>query len=160
MSSFISYSARLALVIGVFNHFSYATMPFDETFSNCFSLPRDTVENNEFDCKTSVFEQSNKELEKEKEKLKAYIYKNYDNPWRLNDTEGAGIEIKDIFWERFNVSQKNWLVSRDAFCAAEAALPGSWASAAGDIEISCIITMNKRRIDEINMLYHPTLDNP
>lgn len=160
MSSFIGHSAKLALIIGFFNNVSYAAMPFDETFSYCFSLPRDTVENNEFDCKNRVFEESNKKLEEEKEKLKDYIYKNYDDPWLLDDTEGTGIEIKDIFWKRFNLSQKNWLASRDAFCAAEAALPGSWASAAGDIEISCIITMNKRRIDEINMLYHPELDNP
>ncbi|GLR07615.1 hypothetical protein COO59_09375 [Mixta theicola] len=158
MSSFIKYNIRLTMMLFLFNNTADASMPFDEGFSYCFTLPRNTVENNEFDCKTRVFEESNDALKKETEKLKAHIFKNYDNPWLLDDTEGIGIEIKDVFWQKFSSSQENWLASRNTFCSAEASLPGSWASAAGDIEISCIITMNRRRIDEIKMLY-PSQDD-
>ncbi|URQ60926.1 DUF1311 domain-containing protein [Pantoea alhagi] len=159
MPSFISCSAGIAIVFLFFNNAVNATMPFDKGFSYCFSLPRNAVENGQEDCKRRVFEDSNNALKKEEKKLKAYIYQNYDNPWLLDDTEGTGIEIKDVFWQRFSLSQKKWQESRDELCSAEASLPGSWASAAGDIRISCIITMNQRRIDEINMLYHPELDN-
>lgn len=153
MPSFINKAFLITICFFMLNNMAVAAMPFDDEFSYCFTLPRDTVENNEFSCKRKIFKESNQRLNNEIKKLKAYIFQNYDNPWLLEDTEGTGPQIKDVFWQKFTLSQKKWQESRDELCSAGASLPGSWASAAGDIKDSCIIMMNQRRIDEISMLY-------
>ncbi|MGD8163882.1 lysozyme inhibitor LprI family protein [Pantoea sp. FN0307] len=55
-------------------------------------------------------------------------------------------------------SQRLWLDYRKSYCDTIAA-PEENTHAYGEAQARCQINMNQRRIDEINMLYHPELEN-
>lgn len=55
-------------------------------------------------------------------------------------------------------SQRLWLDYRKSYCETIAAHEEN-THAYGEAQARCQINMNQRRIDEINMLYHPELDN-
>lgn len=60
--------------------------------------------------------------------------------------------------DNFVNNQRLWLDYRNSYCVT-IATPEENTHAYGEVQARCRINMNQRRIDEINMLYHPELDD-
>ncbi|WP_270222170.1 lysozyme inhibitor LprI family protein [Kosakonia cowanii] len=119
---------------------------------HCLSLPAyghniDTQEK----CKSALLKSSGDSLNHAVHLLHENIASNYDDPYRLNDSEGK--KIKDIFWENFQESQQAWVISRDKLCTANAALVGEWAASRDDIKTQCILDQNRDRQQFIKMTW-------
>ncbi len=119
---------------------------------HCLNLPAygDNIDTQQ-KCKNGLLKSSSDSLNHVVHLLHEKIASNYDDPYRLNDSEGK--KIKDIFWENFQESQQAWVISRDKLCTANAALVGEWAASQDEIKTQCILDQNRDRQQFIKMTW-------
>ncbi|GLR07611.1 hypothetical protein COO59_20405 [Mixta theicola] len=114
----------------------------------CFQMDEESLE-----CITEVTEKSDEVLNQ------AYIQKLQaiktadEMRWWLGRKEQ-----KMRMADNFVNSQRLWLDYRNSYCVTIAA-PEENTHAYAEAQARCHLNMNQRRIDEIDMLYHPELDD-
>jgi len=99
-------------------------------------------------CMESSRESSEKKLSAVLNDFYKAVKYNHDDSYNLDD---QNTKKSDVYIKYFEESQKQWVLSRDNFCNAIISASGSYALHSTPILDQCIINMNKRRVEEINL---------
>ncbi|QKJ87117.1 hypothetical protein PMPD1_2171 [Paramixta manurensis] len=105
------------------------------------------------DCLNNALSKSNKKLtEKYEEKLKEITYsKDYDFYDSINSDRKS---LRPKIEASYKNEQKTWIIYRESYC--KNIVSGNITGDSAFVGyISCTINMNKRRVEEINLMYNP-----
>lgn len=134
---------------GFFISSAYCSSMLDgNALKPCFRLDEESLE-----CIIEIMEKSDEVLNQVYNQKLQEIKSADEIHWWLGSREQK-LRMADNFVN----SQRLWLEYRKSYCFTIAA-PEENTHAYGEAQACCQINMNQRRIDEINMLYHPELDN-
>lgn len=128
---------------------AYGTSMLDgNALTPCFKSEQES-----FECIAAVTKKSDETLNQAYlQKLQA-IKTADETRWWLGSKEQ-----KMRMADNFSHSQRLWLDYRESYCDTIVA-PEENTHAYVEAQARCHLNMNQRRIDEMNMLYHPELDN-
>lgn len=99
-------------------------------------------------CMKTALGTSEKQLSDLLSKFYKAVEFNHDDSYGL---DGAGPKKSTVYLKYFKKSQSLWVSSRDNYCDAMISASGSYALHSTPSLEQCIINMNKRRMDEINL---------
>ena len=103
------------------------------------------------ECIEQAARESNKTLKQavDDKMRKINTYEPYAEPYSM---EQGGENIKNVYGKAFRESQQLWEQSRDRLCTAIATPSGNATDSYNAGYMQCIINMDRRRLEELNML--------